>query len=121
MKITTTLAVAVGLLGLAACKQSPTENKADQIEANAENTATMIEANADNAAENIQANADNTAAAVPTPATTRPTPCATVQPTHTDPYGKEARHDRALADKGAPFFAPLAHFVADAERLAVDG
>ena len=39
MKITTTLAVAVGLLGLAACKQSPTENKADQIEANAENTA----------------------------------------------------------------------------------
>jgi hypothetical protein len=64
MKITTTIAVAVGLLGLAACKQSPTENKADQIEANAENTADTIEANADNMADNVQANAENRADAV---------------------------------------------------------
>ena len=64
MKITTTVAVAVGLLGLAACKQSPTENKADQIEANAENTADTIEANADNVADNVQANAENKADAV---------------------------------------------------------
>ena len=51
MKIITTLAVAVGLVGLAACNQSPTENKADQIEANAENTAIMNEANVDNVAD----------------------------------------------------------------------
>ena len=54
MKITTTIAVAVGLAALAACKQSPQENKADNIEANAENTADMIEANGSNAAENIR-------------------------------------------------------------------
>ena len=51
MKITTTLAVAVGLAGLAACNQSPTENKADQIEANAENVADNMEAAGDNMAD----------------------------------------------------------------------
>ena len=57
MKITMTIATAIGLAALAACNSSPKENKADNIEANAENTADMIEANGSNAAENIEANA----------------------------------------------------------------
>ena len=64
MKTTTVLAIALGIGALAACKQSPQENTADNIEANAENTADTIEANADNAADNLQANAENTADAV---------------------------------------------------------
>ena len=67
MKITKTLAIAVGLAALAACnKQSPAENNADQIEANADNVAENITANADNAAENLTANASNDAADITT-------------------------------------------------------
>jgi hypothetical protein len=47
MKITTTLAVAVGLAALAACNQSPREDAADNIEANAEMTADNLEEVAD--------------------------------------------------------------------------
>jgi hypothetical protein len=47
MKIITTFAVALGLASLAACNQSPREEAADNIEANAEATADAIEANAD--------------------------------------------------------------------------
>ena len=47
MKIITTVAVALGLASLAACNQTPTEEAADNIEANAEATADAIEANAD--------------------------------------------------------------------------
>jgi len=47
MKIITTFAVALGIASLAACNQSPTEEAADNIEANAEATADAIEANAD--------------------------------------------------------------------------
>src|SRR5688500_3449202 len=43
MKITTTLAVAIGLAGLAACNQSPREEAADNMEANAEMTADNLE------------------------------------------------------------------------------
>ncbi len=50
MKITTTLAVAVGLAGLAACNQSPREDAADNIEANAEMTADNLEEVADETA-----------------------------------------------------------------------
>ena len=57
----TVLAVALGIGSLAACNQSPREQTADNIEANAENTADNIEANADNAADNLQANAENAA------------------------------------------------------------
>jgi regulator of protease activity HflC (stomatin/prohibitin superfamily) len=64
MKIITTLVVATGLATLAACNQSPKENVADNIEANAENSADMIEANGANVADNIEANAQNTADAV---------------------------------------------------------
>ena len=64
MKITTTLAVAFGLAALAACKQSPQENVADNIEANAENTADNIEANGANVADNVNDNAQNAADAV---------------------------------------------------------
>jgi hypothetical protein len=57
----TVLAVALGVGALAACNQSPREDAADNIEANAENVADNIEANADNAADNMEANADNAA------------------------------------------------------------
>ena len=63
MKITTTLALVAGLAALAACKQNPQQNAAENIEANAENTAENITAVANNEAENIQASAANEAAA----------------------------------------------------------
>ena len=58
MKITTALAVAVGLGALAACNQSPRENAAENIEANADAMAENIEENADAMAANIEANGD---------------------------------------------------------------
>ena len=64
MKTTTVLAIALGIGALAACKQSPQENVADNIEANAENTADTIEANTSNASDNIQAAGENAADAV---------------------------------------------------------
>ena len=64
MKITTTLAVAVGLAALAGCNQTPKEQVADNIEANADAAAENIEANADAIADNVVANADNAADAV---------------------------------------------------------
>ena len=48
MKLSTTLAIAFGVTALTACNNTPKENVADNIEANAENTADMIEENADN-------------------------------------------------------------------------
>src|SRR5688572_30016105 len=50
MKITTTLAVAVGLAALAACNQGAQEEAADNIEANAEMTADNLEEMADETA-----------------------------------------------------------------------
>ena len=64
MKIITGLSVAVGLAALSACNQSPQEQKADNIEANAENVADNIEANSENVTDNMQANAENAADAV---------------------------------------------------------
>jgi hypothetical protein len=61
MKITTTLAVAVGLAALAGCNQSPKEQAAENIEANADMMADNMVANADNVADTIQANAENAA------------------------------------------------------------
>ncbi len=58
MKITTTLAITVGLAALAGCNQSAKEQVADNIEANADMAAENIEANADVAADSITANAD---------------------------------------------------------------
>jgi hypothetical protein len=60
-KISTAMAVAFGVAALAACNQSPKEEAADNIEANAENVADTIEANADNATDVMEANAQNTA------------------------------------------------------------
>src|SRR5688572_23596342 len=65
MKITTTLAVAAGLAALAACNQSPQEQTADNIEANAEMTADNLEEMADETAndateENLENAADAT-------------------------------------------------------------
>lgn len=57
MKITTTLAVALGISALAACNNSPTEQAADNIEANAEMTADNLEEAADNAS--TEAGEDN--------------------------------------------------------------
>lgn len=61
MKTTTALVVAAGLAALAACNQSPQENAAENIEANADNVSENIEMNAENASENVQANAENAA------------------------------------------------------------
>ena len=61
MKTSTIIIVALGLGPLAACNQSPQENTADQIEANAENTADVIEANTENVADTLEANADTAA------------------------------------------------------------
>ncbi len=49
MKITSAFAVLVGVAALAACNQSPQEQAADNIEANAEMTADNMEEMADNA------------------------------------------------------------------------
>lgn len=64
MRLISTLAVAAGLAALAACNQSPREERADNIEAAAENEADMIVENAENTAENIEATAENQADAV---------------------------------------------------------
>jgi hypothetical protein len=61
MKTSTTVVVALALGALAACNQSPQENTADQIEANAENAADVIEANTENVADTLEANADTAA------------------------------------------------------------
>jgi ABC-type transporter MlaC component len=60
-KISTAFAVAFGVAALAACNQSPQEQAADNIEANAENVADTIEANAEAVTDNMQANAENAA------------------------------------------------------------
>jgi len=60
-KISTAFAVALGVAALAACNQSPQEQAADNIEANAENVADTIEANAEAVTDNMQANAENAA------------------------------------------------------------
>jgi hypothetical protein len=64
-KISTAFAVALGAAALAACNQSPQEQAADNIEANAENTADAIEANADDVpGVTMNDTADNAADAV---------------------------------------------------------
>ena len=60
-KISTALAVAAGVVALSACNQSPQEQAADNIEANAENTADIIESNTENAADMVEANGQNAA------------------------------------------------------------
>jgi hypothetical protein len=64
MKLTTTLAIALGAAALAACNNTAQEQAAENIEANAENTADLIEENAEMVSENIEANAENAAAEV---------------------------------------------------------
>ena len=63
-KISTAFAVALGAAALAACNQSPQEQAADNIEANAENVADVIEENTENAADAVEANGENAAEAV---------------------------------------------------------
>ena len=58
MKITTTLAVAIGLAALAGCNKSAQESKADNIEANAENKADAIRAAGENKADAVRDSAD---------------------------------------------------------------
>jgi hypothetical protein len=61
-KILTALAVAAGLTALSACNQSPQEQAADNIEANAENIADNLEEAADNTAmESTEDNLENAA------------------------------------------------------------
>ena len=52
-KISTTFAVALGAAALAACNQSPQEQAAENIEANAENAAAEVRAEGENAAEAV--------------------------------------------------------------------
>jgi uncharacterized lipoprotein len=64
MKLTSTLAIALALGALAACNKSPTDQAADNIEANYDNAADTMEANVDNAADAMQANTANAADAL---------------------------------------------------------
>lgn len=65
MKISNTIAVALGLAALAACNNSAREQKADNIEANADATADNLEDAADNATTPAgEASLENQAAAV---------------------------------------------------------
>jgi hypothetical protein len=57
MKLTTTLAIALGVTALTACNNSPKEQAADNIEANAEATADMMEENTVDANEDTVQNA----------------------------------------------------------------
>ena len=59
MKFTTTFAVALGVLSLAACNNSAREQKADNIEANADATADNLEAAADNTTNDAASDALN--------------------------------------------------------------
>ena len=58
MKTTTVLAIALGIGALAACKQSPQENTADNIEANAENTADAVRNEGEQKADAVRNSAD---------------------------------------------------------------
>ena len=60
-KISTAFAVALGAAALAACNQSPQEQAADNIEANAENVTDTMQANAENAADTVRAEGENAA------------------------------------------------------------
>ena len=63
MKISGLGALAIGVLALAACNNTPQENKADAIEANTENVAENLEAVGANMEENFQNQADAVRAA----------------------------------------------------------
>ena len=54
MKAVTILAISLGIGALAACNNSPQEQKADNIEANADNSADMMQANAENTADAVR-------------------------------------------------------------------
>jgi hypothetical protein len=61
MKITTTLAVAVGLVALAGCNKTAPEQNADNIEANADMSADNMVANTEAVTDNMTANTENAA------------------------------------------------------------
>jgi hypothetical protein len=61
MKITTTLAVAIGLTALAGCNKTAPEQNADNIEANADMAADNMVANTDMVTDNMTANTENAA------------------------------------------------------------
>ena len=64
MRIFALGAVAAGLFALAACNDTPAENKAENIEETAENQAENIVEGAENQAESIQETAENQAEAI---------------------------------------------------------
>ena len=59
MKLITTLAAAAGIAALAACNESPREERAENIEETAENRAENIEEAAENEAEAVEEGATN--------------------------------------------------------------
>ena len=64
MKTTTIVAMALVIGALGACKKSPNEQAAQNIESNYSNVAENVEASTSNAAEAIQSNAENASSEV---------------------------------------------------------
>ena len=64
MKTTTIVAMALAIGALGACKKSPNEQAAENVESNYSNAAANVEASTSNAAEAIQSNAENAASEV---------------------------------------------------------
>lgn len=64
MKLSTSVAVALGVVALAACHKSPADQQAANVESNYDNEAANIQSNADNEAQAIQNSADNEASAI---------------------------------------------------------
>ena len=102
MKTTTVLAIALGLGTLAACNKSPTEQTADNIEANAESTADTMETNVDNAADAMQANTENAADAVRNPGDRASPMRFATRATPSKPKRPVRPHADGLASRGAP-------------------
>jgi hypothetical protein len=61
MKTVTIVAMALAIGALGACKKSPNEQAAENVESNYSNAAENVEATTSNAADQIQANGENAA------------------------------------------------------------
>lgn len=64
MKLTTSLAVALGVIALAACHKSATEQQAENVQANYENEASNVENASQNEAQAIENAGNNEASAI---------------------------------------------------------
>ncbi len=64
MKLSTSFAIALGVVALAGCHKSPADQEAANVEANYDNEAANIQNSADNEAQAIQNSANNEASAI---------------------------------------------------------